>query len=132
MTSLDILNKNLFNTSIFFKSITIIYFQNHVKISKKQLAEFFKLTTHSGKGSSDVDVPLLHTFRPVQPLNGRMIYYADLKLRCKHRDWTKTRTSMCDIYYKYVSIKKLNLKLLILYIVHVTLHIFQFVLFRTG
>ena len=44
--------------------------------------------------------PIVDNFRPPQALNGRTIYYADLKLRCKHRDWTKSMSSTCDIYYK--------------------------------
>ena len=56
--------------------------------------------TDSGKGSNANPVPLIDNFRPPQPLNGRTIFYADLKLRCKHRDWTQSRVSSCNIYYK--------------------------------
>ena len=65
------------------------------------MAEFYKLSTNSGKGSMKTAIPLLNNFRTVQPLNDRKLYFADLKLKCKHRDWTKTYK--CDFEYRYVS-----------------------------
>ena len=66
------------------------------------MAEFWALTTPDGAASADFPVALVNNFRHVQALNDRTIYYADLKLRCKHRDWTQSMSSTCDIYYKYV------------------------------
>ena len=67
------------------------------------MAEFWALTTPDGAAAGET-VALVNNFRHVQALNDRTIYYADLKLRCKHRDWTKSMSSTCDIYYKYIKI----------------------------
>ena len=64
------------------------------------MAEFWALTTPDGSSDGTTPIPLIDNFSPPQALNGRTIYYADLKLRCKHRDWTKSMSSTCDIYYK--------------------------------
>merc|ERR1712165_121839 len=58
---------------------------------------FYELMTDHG-GVEATPVPLVLNFRPVEPLNGRTVYYADLKLRCDYRDWTKCHN--CQIYYK--------------------------------
>ena len=79
--------------------VTFTIFREYVKISKRQLEQFFQLTTLDGVVSpSTTPIPLIDTFRPVQPLNGRTVYYADLKLRPHHNDWESA--PYCGIYYK--------------------------------
>jgi len=77
--------------------VTWTVFKNYVKLSHSQMKMFYELMTDHG-GVEATPVPLVLNFRPVEPLNGRTVYYADLKLRCDHRDWTKCHN--CQIYYK--------------------------------
>ena len=74
----------IFPECLEFVSWTV--FKEYVKISRRQLEHFFQLTTLDGSTNGQ-PIPLNNTFRPVQPLNGRTVYYADLKLRAHHNDW---------------------------------------------
>ena len=79
--------------------VTFTIFREYVKLSRRQLEQFYQLTTLDGVVSpSTTPIPLVDTFRPVQPLNGRTVYYADLKLRPHHNDWESA--PYCGIYYK--------------------------------
>ena len=81
--------------------VTWTVFKEYVKISKRQLEQFFKLTTTDGVAAPSTDpIPLINNFRPPQALNGRWVYYADLKLRPHHTDWESA--PYCGIYYKQV------------------------------
>ena len=78
--------------------VTFTIFKEAIKLSRRQLEQFYQLTTLDGNGGSGNPIALIDTFRPVQPLNGRTVYYADLKLRPHHDDWESA--PYCGIYYK--------------------------------
>jgi len=77
-------------------------FKNYVKMSKKQLKHFFKLATNE---NSTPGQNLINNYRPVQILNNRTIFYADLKLDCDDHGWKQTQG--CEIYFKETK-KELN------------------------
>ena len=73
----------------------IFSFQNYVKMSRKQLKNFFKLATNENSNSGQ---NLINNYRPVQILNNRTIFYADLKLDCDNHGWKESQG--CEIYFK--------------------------------
>ena len=69
-------------------------FKNKVTLSKHQLEKFFHLKTEDGED-------LKNNFRPVLPLNDRVVYFANLELHCHADDafdWQSCET--CGIEHR--------------------------------
>ena len=76
--------------------VTWTIFKEPLKISYDQMKKFWHLKTM--KTEDETETKLNKNYRPDQPLNGREVIYADLKLDCKQKDWKESPE--CEIYHR--------------------------------